>query len=199
MTKLLQPSVFREFLAAMREAGTVYTHSAAACKEQYEEVRAHVEHEWSLATPQECYATGANGLDGLIRHLNTPFLNGDSDLLEAYVKFSVFKNPSLPLAVTNLRFATGKNKVIDILTKEHLDIHDRIVHVFKDLISGGDATPKKVLDRKFNKLAVFAFTNMDHADDILRIAETRKLITPKDIAAVLENESVMSPLMEGVL
>jgi hypothetical protein len=40
---------------------------------------------------------------------------------------------------------------------------------------------------------------MEHADDILRIAETRKLVIPKDIAVVLDNETIMAPLMDGIL
>jgi hypothetical protein len=199
MTKLARSSVTRGFIAVLLQSKATMFHSHAKAKQQHERALAHVAREYSMASPRERYATGASSLNALLEYLHQPFLNGDNDLLEAYVKFSVFKNPSLPLAVNNLRIATGKYRVINVLTKEHLDIHDRIVLVFKDLISDGEDGPRSVMDRKFNKLAVFAFTNMEHADDILRIAETRKLVIPKDIAVVLDNETIMAPLMDGIL
>lgn len=196
MTKLVRPSATRGLIAVLLQFKAIFFQNAL---KQHERTAVHVTRQYARATPQERHATGADSLDALLGHLIHHYQSGDRDLLEAYVKFSVFNNPSLPLAVNNLRIATGKHKVINVLTQEHLDIHTRIVHVFKDLISDGEKGPKRVMDRKFNKLAVFAFTNMDHADDILRIAETRKLIAPSDITAVLDDESVMTPLMDGML
>lgn len=197
MSKLVRASVTRGFIAAILQIGVGLLSNVS--KQRYDQTRAHLTREYEKATPQERYSTGANSLEGLLRHLFDPYMYGDGDLLAAYEKFSVFKNPSLPLAVTNLRIASGKHKVINSLTQKHLDAHDRIVVFFKDLISGGEDEPKSVMDRKFNKLAVFVFSNMEHADDILRTAESRKLTTPKDIKAVLGSESVMTPLMDGVL
>jgi hypothetical protein len=199
MTKLARSSVTRGFIAVLLQTKATFTRSHAASQQQFERSLACVTREHVTATPQELYATGADSLNALFDHLSQTYMNGDNDLLAAYEKFSVFKNPSLPLAVNNLRIATGKYRVINILTKEHLDIHDRIVLVFKDLISDGEDGPRSIMDNKFNKLAIFAFTNMENAEDILRIVETRKLVTPKDIASVLDKEIIMTPLLDGIL
>jgi hypothetical protein len=199
MAKLKQSSVVKCFVAALLEIKTAFLPSSRATNSQYEKTVEHVTLGYENATVTERYSTGASDLDELIGHLTTPYVNGDVDLLESYVKFSVFENPSLPLAVTHLRIASGKHRVIDFLTQEHLDFHARVVNIFKDLISDGEEAPQSVMDRKFNKLAIFVFSNMEHADEILTTVENRKLLNPKDIAAVIDNNAVLTPLMDGVL
>ena len=195
MTKLAKTSPFKAIIAAALEAKAMSFHSRTAATAQYERTVEAIKHAYASATTvTEIRATRAHSLDDLLHGLGHHRVNGDIDFLAAYEKFSIFKNPNLPIAVTNLRLASGRHNVSDSLTQEQLDLHLRMFMAFRD--SEGDYDDS--WEKKFNKLGIFLFSNMEHAHEIMSIVEQRQLLDPKDITAVFSSET-KSALMEGAL
>lgn len=198
MHKLTKPSPLRGSCAALKYLWVSNFHSANKATEQYKRTLRHLAAQEDKVSYKSLRATGAEDFSDLLKQIKRLYFAGDIDLMDAYVRFSVFDNPSLPLAVKNLRLATGKHRVINILTKPHLDLHDRVVRVYQGIITKG-SEPDAVMNKEFNRLAAFIFLNMERADGILHIAETRHIVDTEAIAALLNTESIPTPLMEGAL
>jgi hypothetical protein len=194
MTKLVLPSVHRATIAFVLQTLSVMTFTTKRMDALLGGALRTVEDAYASATPQQLMKARVDieTVTGNIGHYAS---KGDSDLLAAYSKFSIVEFPFMPLAVGHLRAALGRYKVVDLLTPEHIKMHDRAAVLFVDIHDVEGAG----IERDADILMQFIFRNFDHAEDIYAVMQERRITNPKDIADLINDHRVMPALSDGLL
>lgn len=195
MTKLAFPSAHRATIAFVLQTLSTVTFTTKRMDTLLGDAFRTVEDAYGSATPQQLMKARVD-LETVTDNIGHYASKGDSDLLAAYSKFSIVEYPFMPLAVGHLRAALGKYKVVDLLTPEHIKVHDRAAVLFVEIHNDVEGAG---IERDADILMQFIFRNFDHAEDILSIMQERRITKPKEIAYFIDDRRVMSALSEGML